>query len=69
MAIQGRVNARVSKKALQFLSLLPAKYVTVLSGRTETPEMSCDLDRPTHTQPLIKMSLMGEWISNITSGR
>ena len=56
MAFNGTVldicNRAVSEKNPQiFRPPLPAKYVTVFSGRTDTAEVRCDLtDRQTHRQ-------------------
>ena len=37
-------NRAVSEKTLQTLRpSMPAEYVTVFSGRTDTPEVRCDL--------------------------
>ena len=43
-------NGAISEKSPQILRpLLPAEYVTAFSGRTEAPEVRCDLtDRQTH---------------------
>ena len=45
-------NGAVSEKTPQiFGPPLPAEYVTVFSGRTDAPEVRCDLtDRQTDTQ-------------------
>ena len=45
-------NEAISEKNPQiFLPLLSAEYVTVFSGRTDAPEVKCDLtDTHTHTQ-------------------
>ena len=48
MALNGAIleiyNGAVSEKTPQiFLPPLPAEYVTVFSGRTDAPEVRCDL--------------------------
>ena len=61
MAFDGAVldlcNRAVSEKTPQiFLPPLPIEYVTVFSGRIDTPEVRCDLtdrhtDRPNYSNP------------------
>ena len=48
----GSSGTTVSEKTPQFLlPSLPGEYVAEFSGRTEAPEVRCDLtDRHTHTQ-------------------